>query len=106
MNEHCSYRERFGNQSVATDMMCSRDNPCHIDVNGDGAIAGLGDDDEDETGNALAIVPHDARPDLLVSQRAVVHARDLRLATSSTHTNTVTCTSRVSNMLQQRAHFF
>jgi len=51
--------------------MCSRDDPRHIDVCKDGTFVAL-EDDKDATGNPHAIVPHDVRPDPIVSQHAVV----------------------------------
>jgi len=43
-----------------------------LDAREDGTYANLSDGDEDVTGNSQAIVPYDAQPDPVVSQRAVV----------------------------------
>jgi len=43
-----------------------------LDAREDGTCANLSDGDEEATGNSQAIVPYDAQPDQVVSQRAVV----------------------------------
>jgi len=56
-NRTTSYIARCGrNLPVATDTSCNRNSPYHVGVCKDGTIIGL-KDDEDTTGNPLAIVP-------------------------------------------------
>jgi len=60
-----------GNRPVATDTLCDCNSPYHMDVREDGTIIGL-EEDEDTTGNPLAIIPYGTQPDPIVSQQAII----------------------------------
>jgi len=55
-----------------------------LDAREDGTYTNLLDGDEDATGNSQAIVPYDAQPDPVVSQRAVVPYAERTVVPSST----------------------
>ena len=79
------YRRR--NLPVATDTICDRDSPYHMDVQEDSTFAGLEDDKENTTGNSRALVPYDVQPDQVVSHYAIAPYAGRTIVPSQTGDN-------------------
>jgi len=63
-------RRHYGRNTPATDMLSdASNNPHHAGIREDGTFI---EDQVDATGNLLAMIPHGAQPDPVVSQQAIV----------------------------------